>query len=184
MTHDRGPSGRRSTRCFTRWFPHPVQRVWRAITDPAHLERWLGPARIELRPGGRFHLGPEREPWLVATIAAVAAPRLLALRCDGPGGGSIHFELREQGGGCLMTVIERDGAKRAGPGVGSIEGEPTVPEPAGAPRHLAWRRLAAPGARVTGTPAGDLPQAAGRCRRPRAAGRTGHRLVLPSLLAR
>ena len=37
---------------FTRRFDHPVERVWRAITEPEHLASWF-PGRMEgeLRPG-------------------------------------------------------------------------------------------------------------------------------------
>jgi uncharacterized protein YndB with AHSA1/START domain len=32
---------------------HPVERVWRAITDPTELASWFGDsARLDLRPGG------------------------------------------------------------------------------------------------------------------------------------
>jgi len=35
---------------FERRYPHPVQKVWRAITGPAHLARWL-PADMRMDPG-------------------------------------------------------------------------------------------------------------------------------------
>lgn len=175
MIDDRRPSYQGSTLCYTRWFPHPVQRVWRAITDPAHLERWIAPARVELRPGGAFRLGPACEPWLVATITEIASPHLLVLRCEGPDGGSIRFELREEAGGCLMTIIERPGPELAGPDVGSGKDEPVAPQTATGLGLTTWRRLAARGARTRYGCMGDLPQASARCRGARAAGHTGVR---------
>ena len=37
---------------YVRVFPHPVERVWRALTDPAELAAWCMPATIDLRVGG------------------------------------------------------------------------------------------------------------------------------------
>ena len=46
---------------LTRTFDAPVERVWRAWTDPGEVQRWWGPKRytspsvkIDLREGGRF----------------------------------------------------------------------------------------------------------------------------------
>ncbi len=45
-----------------RTLPAPVERVWRAFTDPGRLAAWLWPERmgtvaaIDLRPGGRYTL--------------------------------------------------------------------------------------------------------------------------------
>jgi uncharacterized protein YndB with AHSA1/START domain len=41
---------------FVRRLPHPVDRVWEALTDPAELHRWWGDADLELTEGGRFTL--------------------------------------------------------------------------------------------------------------------------------
>ncbi|MGH3993115.1 MAG: SRPBCC domain-containing protein [Pseudonocardiaceae bacterium] len=45
---------------FQRRLAHPVERVWRAVTDPEQLGSWF-PCRVEvdLRPGGpmRFDFG-------------------------------------------------------------------------------------------------------------------------------
>ena len=48
-----------------RHYPVAIEKVWRAWTDPAALTRWFGPgepdsvliAEIDLRVGGRYHLG-------------------------------------------------------------------------------------------------------------------------------
>jgi uncharacterized protein YndB with AHSA1/START domain len=40
---------------FERRFPHPVERVWHAITEPAELAHWFPAAvEVDLRPGGRM----------------------------------------------------------------------------------------------------------------------------------
>ncbi|HLZ69361.1 MAG TPA: SRPBCC family protein [Dehalococcoidia bacterium] len=48
-------TGERVTFRFERRLSHAIDTVWKAITDPAELERWLGQRpEIELRPGGRY----------------------------------------------------------------------------------------------------------------------------------
>jgi uncharacterized protein YndB with AHSA1/START domain len=52
---EQGPDG--STRIrFTRRLPHPVDRVWEALTDPGELHRWWGDTELDLVEGGRFAL--------------------------------------------------------------------------------------------------------------------------------
>jgi uncharacterized protein YndB with AHSA1/START domain len=42
---------------FRRESKHSPQRLWHAITDPEEVSKWMGyPARIDLRPGGDYHL--------------------------------------------------------------------------------------------------------------------------------
>jgi uncharacterized protein YndB with AHSA1/START domain len=50
-----GPDGSTQV-CFVRRLPHPVDRVWEALTDPAELRRWWGDADLDLVDGGRFRL--------------------------------------------------------------------------------------------------------------------------------
>jgi uncharacterized protein YndB with AHSA1/START domain len=41
---------------FVRRLPHPIERVWEALTDPAELRKWWGDADLDLTDGGRFAL--------------------------------------------------------------------------------------------------------------------------------
>ena len=52
---EKGPDGSTQVR-FTRRLPHPVERVWEALTDPAELRKWWGEAGLDLVDGGRFAL--------------------------------------------------------------------------------------------------------------------------------
>jgi uncharacterized protein YndB with AHSA1/START domain len=52
---EKGPDGSTQVR-FERRLPHPVDRVWAALTDPAELRRWWGDADLDLTDGGRFAL--------------------------------------------------------------------------------------------------------------------------------
>ena len=54
-TVEKGADGSTQVR-FVRRLPHPVERVWRALTDPAELHKWWGDADLDLTDGGRFTL--------------------------------------------------------------------------------------------------------------------------------
>ena len=56
----------------------PVQRVWRAITDPAELARWFGDeAEVDLRPGGNAAMIWENHGRYAMRIEEVDPPRRL-----------------------------------------------------------------------------------------------------------
>jgi uncharacterized protein YndB with AHSA1/START domain len=76
---------------FERRYPHPVEAVWSAITDPAETPGWWGRLEeVDLRDGGRYVMAWENEggPTMTARITAVDPPRLLEMV------GDIHGRLR------------------------------------------------------------------------------------------
>ncbi len=44
------------------FYPHPVERVWRALTDREAMALWLMPNNFEPRPGHRFHFRTKPAP--------------------------------------------------------------------------------------------------------------------------
>jgi uncharacterized protein YndB with AHSA1/START domain len=52
---EKRPDGSTQVR-FVRRLPHPIDRVWAALTDPAELRRWWGDTDLDLAHGGRFAL--------------------------------------------------------------------------------------------------------------------------------
>jgi uncharacterized protein YndB with AHSA1/START domain len=61
-------------------FTHPPARVWRALTEPALIQQWLGPMKrceIDPRPGGTFHYEWD-EFAFTGPILAVEAPYHMA----------------------------------------------------------------------------------------------------------
>lgn len=68
----------RVTYRYERYLRHPVDVVWKAITDPDEIERWTGNRpEIDLQPGGdyiSYHRGGDR---VVDRITRMEPPRLL-----------------------------------------------------------------------------------------------------------
>jgi uncharacterized protein YndB with AHSA1/START domain len=105
-------------------FSHPPSKVWRAITDPALIPRWMASpdamltCEIDLRPGGRF-----RYVWdefaFSGPITAVDAPHHLAtvehFSADPAYRVAVTVDLAAQGTGTRMTHLMRypDAATRA-----------------------------------------------------------------------
>ena len=47
---------------FERRLPHPVERVWAAITDPFERGQWMGDTTIDGREGGTIEMMPASPP--------------------------------------------------------------------------------------------------------------------------
>ncbi|UXY23735.1 SRPBCC family protein [Streptomyces cynarae] len=105
---------------FSRVHDHPIDRVWRFVTDPDELAAWF-PSRAEfdLRPGGTVRFsGDPNMPESTGTVLAVDAPRHLSFAW---GGDELRFDLEEPGEGrtrfTLTNVLgERNAAARNGAG--------------------------------------------------------------------
>jgi uncharacterized protein YndB with AHSA1/START domain len=98
----------RQTLEFTRTYPHPIERVWRAITDPAELTRWFIPTtQWDFKEGGayRFH-----DDGMSGEITAIEAPRFI--RFGGraaPGqepGSFFQYELTPVEGGTRLRFVQ------------------------------------------------------------------------------
>jgi hypothetical protein len=83
---------------FERRLDHSVERVWRAITDPAELRHWFPPEEA-------------------MTVTESDPPRLLAGTWFGD---RLRFELRPDGEGCVLVFShifdDRDTAARSAAG--------------------------------------------------------------------
>lgn len=93
---------------FERRLAHPVERVWRAVSEPAELERWF-PAAADWTPaaGETFEAGG-----MTGEVTEVDAPRRLAWTFNGE---RYSFDLSAQEGGCLLvfTHVFDDRARAA-----------------------------------------------------------------------
>jgi uncharacterized protein YndB with AHSA1/START domain len=114
-------AGKRVLR-FERRLDHPVERVWAALTEPEQLAGWLAAAdELELAEGGGWLAeadlglvagGRVQLRWLnnddeggtavaTGTISALEPPRVLEF--DTGRFGTLRWELREDGSGCVLT---------------------------------------------------------------------------------
>ena len=97
---------------FERRYPHPVHRVWRAISVPEELRHWFpSEVAIEPREGGTIEFSGD--PHLEETRGTVLAydpPHRLAFTW---GSDELHFELAADGEGCRLTLTNVLGERGA-----------------------------------------------------------------------
>jgi uncharacterized protein YndB with AHSA1/START domain len=105
---------------FTRTLRHPLETVWRAITEPEHLAEWF-PTTIEgERAAGaplRFTFPGGQAPPFDGEMIAWAPPSLMEIRW---GPDTVRLELRPTSEGTELTLLdtleERGKAARDGAG--------------------------------------------------------------------
>ncbi|QVQ51127.1 SRPBCC family protein [Spiractinospora alimapuensis] len=92
---------------FERHYPHGVERVWEALTDPAQLGRWFPcEVRLHLVPGGTItFLFPGEEPE-TGTVTEVDAPTVFAFSWAGE---ELRWTLSPddsgEGSGCVLRLV-------------------------------------------------------------------------------
>ncbi|HEV7760471.1 MAG TPA: SRPBCC family protein [Acidimicrobiales bacterium] len=106
----------RSVLQLERRLPHPVDKVWRAVTEPAHLAVWF-PCAVEIPDlvvGGklRFVFAHDEGPTLDGEITELDPPRAFGFTWDD---NLLRIELRPDGTGCVLTFSHTfdDGAGAA-----------------------------------------------------------------------
>lgn len=106
--NDRGTyvehKGRPAVR-FTRSYPHPVERVWAAVTDPVELVSWFPSAvTIQPREGGALEFtGDPYAEDSTGTVLVYDPPYRLSYTW---GEDELHFQLEATGDGCTLTLID------------------------------------------------------------------------------
>ena len=99
---------------FQRTYPHPVERVWAAVTDEVELAHWF-PAqiRIEPRAGGEVRFGDDG----TGRVLVFDPPHRLAFTW---GGDELQLRLEPVEEGCRLTLIDvlADGRTAARNGAG------------------------------------------------------------------
>ena len=88
---------------YVRVFPHPIERVWRAITVSAELRDWFMPGEIEPRAGGAFRFASGN--W-TGSVLAFEPPRLVRLRNGGDEVGYFEYELAEVADGTRLRFVQ------------------------------------------------------------------------------
>lgn len=105
-----------------RWLNHPVEKVWRAITEPDQLGQWYPfPAKeMDLRVGGKILFDDDAGTRMEATIIELDPPRVFAFSEHAPeemfreSDDLVHIELQPHEQSCLLifthTFDDRAGA--------------------------------------------------------------------------
>jgi uncharacterized protein YndB with AHSA1/START domain len=96
---------------YERQLPHPVEKVWRAITDPNELGRWFPGMTLDLKQGGKFKIffGGECEgpAHISGHVIEFDPPSVLQM-------GSMRYELQANEAGCLLRfsdILHFDGQR-------------------------------------------------------------------------
>ena len=91
--------------------PHPVDEVWKALTDPETISYWLMATRdFEPRVGAAFRLKTDRlsaDGWVKAEVLDLEPPRLMVWSWsvdDGLGPSTVTFELAAESGGTRLRL--------------------------------------------------------------------------------
>jgi len=148
-----------------RTYDHPIERVWRAVTEPEHLAHWFPTeASIELRPGGKIRFGDLGDGGSEGEVLAVEPPHRLDFTW---GDQRFEFRLEPVAAGTRFTLVhhfdDRAGAASFAAGwetcmgalAAVLAGEPPPPPTRAVRRHEELvRRFGLDRPRVTRGPAG------------------------------
>jgi uncharacterized protein YndB with AHSA1/START domain len=91
---------------FTRALPPPPEKVWQAITEPEHLRAWFPTTVDGERAAGavlRFTFPDGEGPDFDGEMLTYEPPSLLEFRW---GDDVLRFELRPEGTGTLLTLVD------------------------------------------------------------------------------
>ncbi len=89
-------------------YPHPPERVWRALTDRAELAAWLMPNDFSLREGARFRLDARpahTEPFECEVLEIEPLRRLRARWMVAGQSTTVTFELHADGAETVLRVV-------------------------------------------------------------------------------
>ena len=90
---------------FERTYPHPIERVWQAVTDPTELTYWFPSPEVsyDARVGGRIELGGDPNiDSSEATVLAWDPPHRFAFQW---GPDELHFTLESTADGCRFELV-------------------------------------------------------------------------------
>lgn len=90
---------------YVRTYPHPVERVWRAITDPKEFGTWFIRGSLDLRVGGAYAF-ETGDDGFKGQVLELEAPRYI--RFGGPAHekGWFQYELTPAADGTHMRFVQ------------------------------------------------------------------------------
>jgi uncharacterized protein YndB with AHSA1/START domain len=93
---------------YVRTYPHPIERVWRTVADPAQMSIWFAPITFEPRLGGAYCARWEDPTVFRGVITAFEPPRLLRFGGPHPGADAYwQYELAPADSGTRLTFTQR-----------------------------------------------------------------------------
>lgn len=92
---------------YVRVYPHPIDRVWRAVSDPAEVSAWFWTAAFEARIGAPYVFGGAGSD-MRGVITACDPPRLIRFGGPEPHGpqGYIEIALERVEGGTRLRFVQ------------------------------------------------------------------------------
>ena len=95
----------RYTMEFVRTYPHPIERVWRAIVEPAEIGQWfIAPTQWDLQAGGAYRFHDDAFSGVVQAIEPYRLVRFGGPDANGPDA-YFQFELEPADGGTRMRFV-------------------------------------------------------------------------------
>ncbi|HEX3917793.1 MAG TPA: SRPBCC domain-containing protein [Caulobacteraceae bacterium] len=94
---------------YVRTFPHPIERVWRAISDPGEFSAWFIPGTLELKERGAYFF--DSEGW-TGVVMALEPPTFIRFStgkgANGDYGerGFFQYHLEPVPGGTRMRFLQ------------------------------------------------------------------------------
>jgi uncharacterized protein YndB with AHSA1/START domain len=95
----------RYTMEYVRTYAHPIERVWRAITEPKEFRQWFIPGSIELRTGGAYEF---KAGDFSGTVQEIDPPHKIRFSGGLPGS-YFQYELTEVEDGTQMRFVNHFG---------------------------------------------------------------------------
>lgn len=92
---------------YVRVYAHPIERVWRAVSDPAEVSAWFWTAVFEPRVGATYAFGDEASDFK-GVITAFEPPRRIRFGGPEPHGplGYVEITLEAVAGGTRLTFVQ------------------------------------------------------------------------------
>ncbi|WP_148573274.1 SRPBCC family protein [Nocardioides caldifontis] len=91
---------------FERIYPHPVERVWRAVTDPDELRGWFPSPEVTIEPreGGTITMAgdPYAPEASTSRVLVWDPPSRFSFEWDGD---ELHLTLAPHEDGCRLTFV-------------------------------------------------------------------------------
>jgi uncharacterized protein YndB with AHSA1/START domain len=89
---------------FSRRLPHPVDVVWRAITEPEQLKAWFPDGVTgDWQVGATLTFGPAHGPSFTGEVLAVDPPKSLEFTW---GTDQLRFTIEPEADGCVLTLTD------------------------------------------------------------------------------